>query len=156
MASRERLDEIAWGVIKAAKVHEGPPSGYAASGRPADFVELYDCAVRRNDFEHAWSEFLHEFFRYKSASFFAVPPPSKMSPGRKAILAGTAEYLSKEFNLPVPEWCYDAEYTLPELWDPMSDWNPEVDKHVEKRCSEAHEYFLKRNVIFASRNLITI
>ena len=64
--------------------------------------------------------------------------------------------ISNEFNLPVPDWCLDPTYILPELWDPMSDWNPEVDKHVEKRKLEAHECFLKRNVIFASRNLLTL
>ncbi len=77
MATRERLDEVAWGVIKTAKVHEGTPSGYALSGRPANFIELYQCAADRANFELAYSEFLHEFYRYRDASFFAVPHPSK-------------------------------------------------------------------------------
>jgi len=156
MATRERLDEVAWGVIKRAKPFAGHPSGYAASRRPANFVELYQCADDRDDFELAFSEFLHEFYRYRTASFFALPPPSRVSPGWKAVLAGGAEYLSKEFNLPVPAWTEDLAYFLPELWDPMSDWNPEVEKHIEKRKSEAHEVWLRRNVIYASRNLIAI
>ena len=41
-----------------------------------------------------------------------------------------AEYLSKEFGLLVPPWTEDATYFLPDLWDPMSEWNPEVEKHV--------------------------
>ena len=113
MVTRERLDEVAWGVIKTAKVHEGVPSGYALSGRPANFIELYQCADDRANFELAYSEFLHEFYRYRDASFFAVPPPKHVSPGWKAILAGMAEDLSKEFDLPVPFWTEDAAYFLP-------------------------------------------
>ena len=102
-ATRAEIDQIAWNTIKTAKVHSEPPWGYAECGRPANYAELGQMVKDWNgDFEQAWSEFLHEFFRYRTASFFAEPPPKFLSPGLRAILAGTAEYLSKEFNLPVP------------------------------------------------------
>jgi hypothetical protein len=31
------------------------------------------------------------------------------------LLAGTAEYLCKDFGLPVPEWVDGPAYTMPEL-----------------------------------------
>ena len=108
------------------------------------------------DFEQAWSEFLHEFFRYRTASFFAEPPPKFLSRGLRAILAGTAEYLSKEFNLPVPAWTEEPEYFLPEIWAPWTDMGLDMKEFEEERKAKSHECFLRRNVIFASRDLITL
>ena len=108
------------------------------------------------DFEFAWSEFLHEFFRYRHASFFAEPPPKDLSPGWRAILAGTAEYLSKEFGLPAPAWTEEPEYFMPHIWDPLGELMVGVEQYEQERRAAAHEVFLRRNVIFEARNLITL
>jgi len=71
------LDEVAWDVIKSAKVQEGTLSGYALSGRPANFIELYQCADDWAKFELAYSEFLHEFYRYRMPVFSLCPHPRK-------------------------------------------------------------------------------
>lgn len=89
------------------------------------------------DHELAWSEFLHEFFRYKQASFFAVPPPRTFSPQRRALLAGVAEYLSERYSLPVPDWVHDPQYTLPELWDARGKTSAPISKSSGSRGSTA-------------------
>lgn len=156
-ATRAEIDAIAWKTIKSAALCPGTPSGYAECGRPANYAELGQMIKDWNgDYEHAWSEFLHEFFRYRTASFFAEPPPRMLSPGRRAILAGTAEYLSKEFNIPVPAWTEEPEYFLPEIWDPWTDMGLDMKEFEEERKAKSHECFLRRNVLFASRDLITL
>ena len=57
-------------------------------------------------------------FRYKSASFFDVPPEG-FSREYRALLAGTGEFLSKEFGLTVPAWTEEAQYFLEEWWDAL-------------------------------------
>jgi hypothetical protein len=155
-ATRAEIDAIAWKTIREAKPHNGSPCGYSKCGRPSNYCELGQMISDRDDFELAWSEFLHEFFRYRTASFFEEPPPQILSKGWRAILAGTAEYLSKEFNLPIPVWTEEAEYFLPMLWNPLEDWVPDMEQYRAEQIAKAHEIFLKRKVIFASRNLITL
>jgi hypothetical protein len=153
---RQKTDQIAWEAIKKAYVVEGAPLGYALSGRPANYTELGQMIADRNgDFEHSWSEFLHEFLRYRQASFFAERPPSNLSPGWRAILAGTAEYFSEMFHLETPAWVLESEYTLPDLWDPLDDMFPGLFS-IEERRHKAHPIFLKHNVVFEDRNLITL
>jgi hypothetical protein len=104
------------------------------------------------EFEIAWREFLHEFMLYRQPGFFAIPP-DKFTPEYKAQLAGAAEFLSEEFGLRVPIWVYDPQYTLlPELWEPDGWMFPQDPESVERRKAKAHPAFLKRNVLFESRN----
>ena len=152
-ATRAEIDQIAWNTIKTAAVSPEAPWGHAQCGRPANYAELGQMIEDWNgDFEHAWSEFLHEFFRYRAASFFAAPPPRNLNPGRRAILAGTPEYLSKKFNLPVPAWIEEPEYFLPEIWHPWSDMGLDTRIGQEARRAKSHECFLRPNVIFARRS----
>jgi hypothetical protein len=155
--TRADIDAIAWHTIKTAHVFTNGPSGYTECGRPANYAELGQMiADLDGDFEHAWSEFLHEFCRYRTAGFFSEPPPKMLSPGWRAILAGSAEFLSKEFSLPVPGWSEEPEYFLPEIWDPVSDLGLDVKEFEEVRKAQSHECFLRRNVLFGTRNLITL
>lgn len=153
--SRSDLDQIAWEVMDRTAGRTTPPVGLAASGRPANYAELAEL-VEHKDYEFAWSEFLHEFFRYKQPGFFAVPPPRSFSPQRRALLAGVAEYLSERYRLPVPEWVHEAQYTLPEIWDPWEDICPDLEKFRQSRIDRTPEAFLKRNVVYEARNLITL
>lgn len=119
--TRAELDHIAWQTIHTASaIGNRQPAGYAATGRPSNFIELAQMMADRDE-EMAWSEFLHEFYRFRTPSFFAERPPESLSPQWKALLAGTAEFLSKEFGLPVPEWVNDPQYTLPVQWDRWED-----------------------------------
>jgi len=153
--SRAQLDQIAWETIKTASVSTASPAGLKASGRPRDYAELAELTARK-DYETAWSEFLHEFFRYRTAEFFIVPPPRSFSPQRRALLAGVAEFLSTEFGLPVPEWVNDREYFLGEMWDPWEDICPDLESLRQVRIDRSHPMFLKRNVVYETRNLITL
>jgi len=153
---RAELDQIAWETIHSRPPFAGTPSGLAKSRRPANYQELGELLDEDGDFELAWGEFLHEFYRYKSASFFAEPPPSNLSPGYRAMLAGAAEYLSRRFNLEVPDWVNRPEFFLDQEWDILSEVLPDVEQYREERRARADEAFLRRNVIFESRNLIAV
>jgi hypothetical protein len=155
MSTRARLDAIAWDVMDKITARSAPPSGLAASGRPANYAELAELSSRW-DHELAWSEFLHEFFRYKQASFFAVPPPRSFSPQRRALLAGVAEYLCTRYSLPIPEWVNAPEFFLHDFWDPWEDLCPDMEEFRQGRIERSPEAFLKRRVVFEARNLITL
>ena len=86
--------------------------------------------------------------------FFAVEPPARFSPGRRALLAGVAETLSTRFNLPVPDWTQKSEYTLAEPWDPSAELFPGVS--IEERMTYASPVFRKHNVVFKERSLIVL
>jgi hypothetical protein len=101
-------------------------------------------------------EFLHEFYRHKSASFFTEPPSTNLSPGYRAMLAGVAEYLSRRFALPVPEWTNLPEFFLDQEWDSLSEVLPDIDQYRKERRARADEAFLRRNVIYESRSLIAL
>jgi hypothetical protein len=68
---------------------------------------------------------MHEFCRYKIASFFSEEPPPNMSPGFRGWLAGVAELMCLEFDLkPIPEWISRPEFFLAEEFDPGSKFFP--------------------------------
>lgn len=54
--------------------------------RSLNYQQLGDKLADGCEFEIVWSDFLHAFFDYKDASFFAYPPPESLSPGWQAIL----------------------------------------------------------------------
>ncbi|GEM_PF-1429188 len=163
-ARRSHTDGIAWATIDA---HIPPlrPEGYRSS-RPSNYQELWEAVQayqpHPNDsdappwmwpaFEHAWSNFLHEFFYWRLADFFAVPPSAELGPERCAMLAGSAEYLCHRYDLDVPEWVADHRFQLPHL----QDFYPENPATRFARCQRAAPEFLSLNLIFEARNLITL
>lgn len=156
MKTREELEQIAWHSIRTARVQPSPPKGLALSGRPKNYTEMAEMIAEGATLERAWGEFLHEFYDHRTVDFFLDPPSRMFSPGRRAILAGAAEYLSIEFGLPVPAWVHDPEYVLPELWDPWEEITPDIVEFREQRKKRSHPIFLKRNIIYESRNLIAL
>jgi hypothetical protein len=84
--TRADLDRTAWSIIhQASVVKDHRPAGYAASFRPANYAELGQKITDTGDFELAWSEFLHEFYRFRTPDFFSERPPAFLSPGWKAL-----------------------------------------------------------------------
>lgn len=154
MKTRAEIDQKCWAILAARTPFAGKPEGFMHSGHPANFRELADAEESYGDYGHAWSEFLHEFYRYKTVDFLAVEPPAQFSPGRRALLAGVADALSIRFGLPVPEWTQRPEYTLAEPWDPSAELYPGMP--VEERISYASPVFQKRNVVFRERSLIVL
>ena len=148
-----------------------PPAGpYCASSRPANYAELWEATqafVPRYAadldpipgtwpaFEYAWSNFLHEFFLWRLADFFAVPPPEELGLERCVMLAGAAEYLCSRYNLEAPDWIDDSRYVLPALRDYWADVLPVSRDHLFRRCQRAEPEFLKRNLVFEALSLIT-
>jgi len=156
LMNRQQLDKIAWETIHARPLPKGKPRGVAYVNRPANYKELADLIAMGVESEIAWSEFLHEFVLYRQVGFFAYPPPDSFSPEYGALLAGAAEFLCQEFDLPVPIWVHYPQFTLDELWEPEEWMFPEDAEFRKRRIQKAHPLFLKHNVIFESRNLITL
>jgi hypothetical protein len=154
--TNDYLDKIALKTLHDRPLPEGKPRGVACVNRPCNYAELGDLVKSGVEWELAWSEFLHEFFYWRQPGFFALPPPESFSPGYRALLAGTAEFLCEEFGLPIPIWVFDPQYTLDELWEPEEWMFPDDEEFRQRRIAKAHPAFLKRRVIFESRNLITL
>lgn len=162
--NREEMDAIAWRIMHEQAAFEGEPAGLERSHRPCNYAELGELTERRRHkddfcFEHAWSEFLHEFCRYRSATFFSNEPPVNMSPGRRAWLAGVAEYLCLDFGLPVPAWTSKSEYYLADEYEPSSELVPYFVTEGEARDllrAKTHPVFLRRKVLFDVRGLTTV
>jgi hypothetical protein len=155
MTKRQERERAAWDAIHNRPYLLGSPAGFAVNRRPANFQELANAQNSGVDWEIAWNEFFREFFRYRSPAFFQVEPPGTFSPGNRALLAGVAEFLCEEFGLPVPVWVHYPVYTLPKLWDPASDYVSDAHLHQEERAARSHPTFLKHNVIFESRWLLS-
>ena len=55
-----------------------------------------------------------------------------------------------------PHGQISLSYFLPEIWDPWTDMGLDMEELEEERKAKSHERFLRRNVIFANRNLISL
>ena len=153
MPSREELDKIAWNSI-----HKRPLMVLAADqeGRPLDYQAIEQRLQAGAEFETVWSDFLHAFYDYKQASFFAHPSPPSLSPEMQAVLAGAAEWLSAEFGLPHPCWADNPRYFLDSPWDIGEELGLDMSNFIEERLQRSPEAFRKRNISYESRNLIAL
>jgi hypothetical protein len=153
MMNRDQLDKVAWLSIRS----RAPiPISKAGSARPLDYASL-DAQLRDGvSFEYAWSNFLHAFYAYRTASFFAHPSPSYLSPRYQSLLAGVAEYLSAEFELPYPASVASPQYFLDTPWDTEEDLGLDMSEFLADRMARSPEAFRKRNIAYLSRNLITL
>jgi hypothetical protein len=153
MTDREKIDKIAWQTIHNRTPR---PIGSARGLRSLDYRQLDQRLRAGVDFEHAWSDFLHAFYDFKTASFFQYVSPPSLSREWQALLAGAAEWLSAEFNLPHPAWTDDAKYFLDTPWDPWEDLGLDMSEFIADKMARSPEAFRKRNVAFLSRNLISL
>jgi hypothetical protein len=97
-------------------------------------------------FEFAFHNFLDEFYYFKRPSFFRLEPPKEFSPQQRALLAATAEYLCRRFDLRCPKWTQKPEYVLKQEWNPLGMTN---------RRKAAPE-FKRHGVLYPGRALIRI
>ncbi len=154
MTWRDDMDRTAWETMDKTAGRTTPPPGLAGSGRPANYASLPNSLSARTTSLHGRNSFTSSF-RYKQPGFFAVPPPLSSGPPRRALLARVAEYLSDRYSLPVPDWVHVAAFTLPELLDREEDICPGMAEFRQFRIDHSPQAFLKRNVVFPDRNLIT-
>ncbi len=64
--TRRDLDQIAWRTLHERIPDPGVPPGLGLANRPADYRELGDLVASGVEFEVAWGDFLHEFYRFKT------------------------------------------------------------------------------------------
>jgi hypothetical protein len=147
------LDKIAWETIHSIP---GVPLSRSAGVRSRNYRELEEKLQAGIPFEHAWSDFLHALYTHRDASFFEYPSPPSLSVAWQAVLAGAAEWLSQEFDLPHPAWTDDPKYFLDKPWHPIEDFGVDAAEEIIEELPEAPEAFRKRNLAFLSRNLIAL
>jgi hypothetical protein len=140
-----KFDDIAWKTIHSRSVPKPEFANYKGleiSGRPKNYAEL-EIAVKESDMQLALSDFLHEFFLFRTPDFFEIEPSDYFSTRDRAWLAGVAEYLCHRFGLAVPEWVEKPEYFLAEPWCKSHDDTGEPE-------------FGRRNVLYSPRHLIRL
>jgi hypothetical protein len=162
---RDEMDQLCWDTMDL-HVPRRRPAGHRTS-RPSSYAELEVAAFAYElwpdeinhmpwtwpGFEHAWSNFLHEFFYWRLADFFTEPPPQTFPLEYQALLAGAAEYLCNRYDLDLPVWIDEPRYRMPilfEMW-PRLQWETRF-RRVQRSAPE----FLKRNLVFEARGLITL
>jgi hypothetical protein len=159
-AIKARNDAIAWKAIQSRPLPTSTHFGLANSGRPANFVEIERAMVEREQaYGYACDHFLDEFYLFRRQSFFAEEPPASLDRRRRAFLAAVAEFLSGEFQLPLPEWTEKPEYFLAEEWDwveDQPDFNDELRARISRRRESATPAFRRRNILYEGRNLIRL
>jgi hypothetical protein len=162
----KKINKVVWNTIMSRPPVRGRPTGIGGPDRrPKNFKELGILLMRGYTFEYAWSEFLHEFYRYQTIDFFQYPPvpirkkaaPLEIELNQNwcALLAGATEFLCDRFSLRTPGWVYRPEYFLPEIWDPVEDVLPAMEEFRHKRITQTPAAFLKRNVVFNAENNLT-
>jgi hypothetical protein len=148
--SRESLDQVAWAVIQERSAPRGVAPGLRHGGRPSTFAEILRQMRDGRSWEHAFAEFLDEFYRFKDPAFFANAPPKSFPKRRRAFLAATAEHLSRRFGLMPPAWTEEPEYFLRHEWSVgFGAASPETRKKAARE-------FLRRGIVFNSRGLIRL
>jgi hypothetical protein len=163
--AQDRSDRICWEIIDS-HVPKTRPLGHRTS-RPSNYAELEVAAFAYKlwpseldhmpwtwpGFEYAWSNFLHEFFYWRLADFFFEPPPQSFPGEYQALLAGAAEYLCGRYDLDLPEWIDDPSFTMTTLYE---FWPSLNQTRRFRRVQRAAPEFLRRNLVFQARDLITL
>jgi len=90
---------------------------------------------------------LDEFYHHRTAEFFTQEPGVEFPRPTRALLAATAEFLSLEFGLPVPQWVSKPDFTLPVLHDPYG---------FGLDAESSNPIFTKHGVLFQTKSLIRL
>jgi hypothetical protein len=102
-------------------------------------------------------KFMHQFFgqyRHRKEELLRDPiiVPGTLSPEQfrwAVFCAASAEYLSKKYELPCPEWATDPRYTLEERW--YTGIGASRAQVQEKLRLTTPEEFGKRNIFCGNR-----
>jgi hypothetical protein len=159
----EKFDKMAWeAIFRRRRPPAGSNKGLARSGRSADYQEL-EVAAKELGLQHAFLEFLDEFYDYRTADFFEKEPSQFFSPTYRAFLAGVAEFFCHQFSLTVPEWTEKPEYFLPEEYDRKADLLRDLigdterdDSYLPDLRAKTAEEFRRRNILYEARGLIRL
>lgn len=166
-STRAETDDIVWKAMTEAPADRTPwREGAWTGGWPRTFAEIGLAIQSGADWEDAWSGWGHALMFGRDARCLAEEPPDWFLPARRAMMAGAAEFLARVYGLPVPDWTSKAEYFLPE-----PDYSncaisfgdgeyalilPETEDDDCRLRAGTPKEMLRRNVIFAARNLTVL
>ena len=111
------------------------------------------------DYGYAFAHFLHEFYLYRQASFFAEEPSRQVFDQRqRSFLAAMAELQCHKLFLPVPH--LDRKRgVLQDEWDWVRDiegFNEQFRARVDRRRKQASPEFRRHNILYEGRNLLRL
>ena len=163
--TRQERDEIVWRNMAKHRRFNGrwEEAGWRGA-RPRDFSEIGEAARAGRSWQSAWGDWQHEFILRKDSRCLAYQPPVWFEPGRRALMAGAAEFLSRLYGLTRPIWVDQAEYFLPQLEmgslftlapddDGSSAGLPDSPEEIWRMKARSPQEMLRRNVIFEARSL---
>jgi len=163
--TKQERDEIVWAAMESSQrtSREWNHSGWSG-GRPRTFAEIGEAMRAGWTWHVAWGDWQHEFIARKDSRCLAAEPPEWFTPERRAMMAGTAEFFARLFELAKPEWVEKPEYFLPRL-EYMSYlvsepddgdfmvFPPESEDALFRKIAKSPKEMLRRNVVFEARNL---
>jgi len=165
-STRAEMDDIVWKTM--AEARRDTSSWWEPSrtgGWPRTFTEIGLAIQAGADWEDAWSGWSHALMFGKDARCLAAEPPDWFPPERRAMMAGAAEFLANFYALPFPAWTAKSEYFLskPDYSacairlgdDEYALILPETEEDDHRLRARTPKEMLRRNVIFAARNLTT-
>jgi len=166
-STRAEMDDIVWKTMTEAAKRRSPwREGAWTGGWPRTLAEIGLAMQAGADWEDAWSGWCHALIFDKDARCLAEEPPPWFAPARRAMLAGAAEFFAKLYAMPIPAWTEREEYFLRE-----PDYSncavcfgegeyalvlPETEEEDYRLRARAPKEMLRRNVIYAARDLTTV
>jgi len=157
--TQQEVDEIVWNSMATRQLWRKQPA--------MDFADLGNAIQSGKDWESAFDGWNHQFVNLKDPRCLAQEPPIWISPERRALLGGVAEFYSNLYKLPKPGWIEKPEYFLrePEYLSYLTIkidekevvmWLPESDADLFRLRAKTPKEMLRRNVIYAARNLTLV
>ncbi|MCU1309388.1 MAG: hypothetical protein JWO20_513 [Candidatus Angelobacter sp.] len=95
---------------KTKNPHPNPGSSLSSESLTRAADRLQDCL-------DALPKVLLQVTLRHTAEFLASEPPNNLSQRHRVFIAGLAELLCHQLNLPTPAWTEKAEYFLSAEWD---------------------------------------
>ena len=163
--TKQERDDIVWRNMAKPRDFKGRWEEAGATGaRPRDFTEIGEAIRAGRSWQSAWGDWQHEFIYRKDSRCLASEPPIWFERGRRALMAGAAEFFARLYGLARPIWVDNAEYFLSEFEmgspftlepddDGSSAWLPDSPEEIWRMKARTPQEMLRRNVIFEARSL---
>ena len=167
-STRQETDEIVWNsMAQVYSIGAVWDEREWWGGRPRDFAEIGKAVRAGRSWENAWGDWLHQFVYLKDARCLAAEPPESFSVERRAMMAGTAEFFARLYQLPTPPWVDKPEYFLPELEylafcvtetddGEFMAFPPLSDDALYRMIARSPKEMLRRNVVYEARGLTVL
>jgi predicted esterase YcpF (UPF0227 family) len=167
-STTQERDEIVWkSMMQLSNRNLAWDESEWRGGRPRDFAEVGKAMRAGRSWDVAWGDWLHAFVGRKDARCLAAEPPAWFSVERRAMMAGTAEFFARLYELPKPPWVDEPEYFLAEMEylaycvtatddGEFMAFPPLSEAALYRMKARSPKEMLRRNVIYEARSLTVL